>query len=129
MKNPPLPINELDRIKALEGYCVMDSPREDAFDGITKLASQICNTPTALVSLLDSDRQWFKSRVGCGISETPRHLSFCQYAIMEDDIYEVTDALENELFFNNPLVTGTLNIRFYAGAQIKDENGYNLGVL
>lgn len=129
MKNPPLPVDELDRIKALDRYCVMDSPRESTFDGITKLASEICNAPISLVSLLDSDRQWFKSRVGLDAVETPRNISFCQFAIMGNDIYEITNALENELFSKNPLVTGDPNIRFYAGVPLKDEDGYKLGTL
>ncbi|HEY4619217.1 MAG TPA: PAS domain S-box protein [Flavobacterium sp.] len=129
MKIPPLPANELDRLKALESYSIMDSLPEKEFDALTQLASYICGTPIALVSLLDEDRQWFKSSVGLDVSETPRDISFCQYAIMGDEVYEVDNALENELFANNPLVTGDPNIRYYAGAPLRDSNGINLGSL
>ncbi|MFE3866614.1 PAS domain S-box protein [Flavobacterium sp. LS2P90] len=129
MKIPPLPLNESDRLNALESYSVMDSLPEKEYDAITQLASYICGTPIALVSLLDKERQWFKSSVGLGVSETPREFSFCQYAIMGEEVYEVTNALENKLFTDNPLVTGNSDIRFYAGAPLKDENGFNLGSL
>jgi PAS domain S-box-containing protein len=129
MKNPPIPFNELDRLKALESYSIMDSLPEKEYDSITQLASYICGTPIALVSLLDGERQWFKSSVGLGATETPRNISFCQFAIMDNEIYEVNNALDNELFAVNPLVTGNPNIRFYAGAPLKDSDGYNLGTL
>lgn len=129
MKTPPIPANELDRLKALDRYSIMDSLPEKEYDALTQLASHICGTPIALVSLLDQERQWFKSSVGLDVSETPRDLSFCQYAIMGDEVYEVDNALENELFANNPLVTGNPNIRYYAGAPLTDSNGFNLGSL
>lgn len=129
MKKNPIPENEIERLKALKEYSIMDSLAEKEYDAITQLASYICGTPIALVSLLDEERQWFKSSVGLGVTETPRSFSFCQYAIMGDDIYEVNNAMENELFTENPLVTGNPNIRFYAGAPLKDENGFNLGSL
>ena len=129
MKKYPKPTNELERIKALKKYAIMDSLPEKEYDAITKLASFICGTPISLVSLLDEERQWFKSTVGIDATETPREISFCQHAIMGDDVYEITNALEDAKFVDNPLVTGNPNIRFYAGAPIKDENGYNLGTL
>lgn len=129
MKKFPQPTNELERIKALKKYAIMDSLPEEEYDAITKLASFICGTPISLVSLLDEDRQWFKSTVGIDAKETPREISFCQYAIMSDDVYEINNALEDVQFVDNPLVTGDPNIRFYAGAPIKDENGFNLGTL
>ncbi|MFV5697943.1 PAS domain S-box protein [Flavobacterium sp. ZT3R17] len=129
MKKNPIPENEIERLKALKEYSIMDSLAEKEYDAITQLASYICGTPIALVSLLDEERQWFKSSVGLGVTETPRSFSFCQYAIMGDDIYEVNNAMKNELFMENPLVTGNPNIRFYAGAPLKDENGFNLGSL
>ncbi|MFV5692713.1 PAS domain S-box protein [Flavobacterium sp. LT1R49] len=129
MKKNPIPENEIKRLKALKEYSIMDSLPEKEYDSITQLASYICETPIALVSLLDEDRQWFKSTVGLEVTETPRNLSFCQYAIMGDEVYEVNNATENETFANNPLVTGNPNIRFYAGAPLKDENGFNLGSL
>ncbi|MDI1304927.1 MAG: PAS domain S-box protein, partial [bacterium] len=129
MKIPPLPLNELERLKALESYSVMDSLPEKEYDSITQLASYICGTPIALVTLLDGERQWFKSNVGLRATETPREISFCQYAIMNNEVYEVSDALENEIFVDNPLVTGNPNIRFYAGAPLQDADGFNLGSL
>jgi PAS domain S-box-containing protein len=129
MKETPIIPNELDRLKALESYSIMDTLPEKEYDAITEMASLICGTPISLISLVDHDRQWFKSSVGLGIDQTSRDFSFCHYTIMGDDVYEVTNALENELFANNPLVTGNPNIRFYAGAPLKDSNGFNLGSL
>lgn len=113
----------------MESYSIMDSLPEKEYDSITQLASYICGTPISLVTLLDENRQWFKSSVGVGVAETPRDVSFCQYTIMGEDIYEVPNALENEIFVNNPLVTGNPNIRFYAGVPLQDTNGFNLGSL
>jgi PAS domain S-box-containing protein len=129
MKEIPTISNEADRLKALESYSVMDSLPEKDFDAITQLAAYICDTPISLVSLLDKDRQWFKSSVGLEVKETPKAISFCQYSIKEDEVYEVQNALENELFADNPLVTGNPDIRFYAGAPLKDKEGFNLGTL
>jgi len=129
MKIPPLPLNESERLKALESYSVMDTLPEKEYDSITQLASYICGTPIALVSLLDGERQWFKSNVGLGATETPREFSFCQYAILDNEVYEVPNAIENETFANNPLVTESPNIRFYAGAPLQDADGFNLGSL
>ncbi|CAM2885165.1 PAS domain S-box protein [Flavobacterium frigoris] len=129
MKKPILPLNESERLNALESYSIMDSRPEKEYDSITQLASYICGTPIALISLLDENRQWFKSRIGLGASETPREISFCQYTIMGEEVYEVTNALENEIFANNPLVTSNPDIRFYAGAPLQDANGFNLGSL
>lgn len=129
MKKPILPPNESERLKVLDGYSIMDSLPEKEYDAITQLASYICETPIALVSLLDEDRQWFKSRIGLDADETPRDISFCQYTIMGDELFEVNNALENETFANNPLVTGYPNIQFYAGVPLRDTTGYNLGSL
>lgn len=129
MKEIPTISNEQDRLKALESYSVMDSLSEKDFDSITQLASYICNTPISLISLLDKDRQWFKSSVGLEVKEIPKAISFCQYAIKGDEVYEVQNALENQLFADNPLVTGNPDIRFYAGAPLKNDEGFNLGTL
>ncbi len=129
MMKIPKPANERERLKALASYSIMDSLSEKEYDSITQLAAYICETPIALVSLVDHDRQWFKSKVGLDVSQTPREISFCQYTIMNDDLFEVNDALDDETFFDNPLVTGDPNIRFYAGTPLKDSNGFNLGSL
>jgi PAS domain S-box-containing protein len=129
MKEIPTISDEQDRLKALESYSVMDSLPEEDFDAITQLASYICDTPIALVSLLDRDRQWFKSTVGLEIKEYPKSISFCQYAVKGNEVYEVQNALEDELFSDNPLVTGNPDIRFYAGAPLIDDEGFKLGTL
>lgn len=127
--NAPLPSNEEDRLKALKEYNILDTLAEKEYDAITRLAAYIAGTPIALISLLDEERQWFKSDFGLGASETPREISFCQHAIMHDNLFEVTNAAENEGFKNNPLVTGDPNIRFYAGMPLKTPEGYNIGTL
>ena len=121
------PKNEDQRLAALKSYEILDSEQEETFDRITKLASLICETPIALISLLDEERQWFKSKVGLSVDETPRCISFCQFAIMGDECFEVNDAKADERFKNNPLVTEAPAIRFYAGCPLKDQNGLNLG--
>jgi GAF domain-containing protein len=129
MKKSIVPLNEVERLKALEQYSIMDSLPEKEYDAITQLASFICETPIALLSLLDEKRQWFKSSVGLAVTETSREISFCQHTIMGADVYEVNNAIENKIFTNNPLVTGNPDIRFYAGAPLRDRNGFNLGSL
>ncbi|WP_394995905.1 PAS domain S-box protein [Emticicia sp.] len=128
-KNLPVPANEKERLEALLSYDVLDTSFEEDFDNITKLASYICQVPIALISLIDDKRQWFKSRIGLDLPETPREISFCQYAIMDGEILEIPDALENDNFKDNPLVTGSENIRFYTGAPLTTPEGYNIGTL
>lgn len=125
----PVPENEEARLAALMHYEIMDSDPESQFDDLTQLAAEICGVPISLVSLVDGERQWFKSVVGLGAKETPREISFCQYAIMEPEIFEVENALEDDRFESNPLVTDDPSIRFYAGAPLIDENGHALGTL
>lgn len=125
----PIPENEQQRLEALKSYAILDSLEEEEFDRITELASIICGAPIALVSLIDENRQWFKSNRGLNIKETSREISFCQYAIMDDQILEVENATEDHRFADNPLVTGDPNIKFYAGYPLTDPEGYNLGSL
>ena len=128
MKSKESP-NEPGRLAALDRYAVLDTPAEVEFDDFTKLASQICQTPIALISLLDERRQWFKSKVGLEVAETPRNLSFCQHTIQGSELLEIPDARQDERFRDNPLVTGEPRIRFYAGALLTTPDGYNLGTL
>ena len=129
MTHTPVPINETERVKALEQYKILDTLSEQEFDRITELASIICNVPVSLVSLVDENRQWFKSVLGLEIQETNRDISFCRYAILGSELLEVPDATKDSRFHHNPLVTGDPNIRFYAGFPLIDPNGYALGTL
>lgn len=108
---------------------VLDSDPEEAFDAATRLAALICQTPTALVTLVDDDRQWFKSRVGFTAQETPRDASFCAHAILQPGPLVVRDTQDDERFRDNPLVLKTPYIRFYAGAPLATIDGFNLGTL
>jgi PAS domain S-box-containing protein len=125
----PLPKNEQERLNALEKYNVLDTLEESEFNRLVELASIICKTPIALVSLVDEKRQWFKARVGLDVQETPREISFCQHTILGDELFEVEDALQDDRFKDNPLVTNVPDIRFYAGYPLKDPEGYNLGTI
>ena len=125
----PLPANEAERLASLHALHVLDTLPEEAFDDITRLAAAICGTPTALVSFIDADRQWFKSRVGMTASETPRDVAFCAHALLDDVPLVVPDATQDERFAANPLVTGETAIRFYAGAQIVSPDGLKLGTV
>jgi len=126
---PPIPANEAERLKTLRGYCVLDTEPEAVFDELTQVASRICNTPIALISLVDETRQWFKSRVGLDAAETPREMAFCAHALAQSELLEVPDALDDARFATNPLVTGAPNIRFYAGAPLIAPNSCKIGTL
>lgn len=120
---------EQSRLNALEEYNILDTAPEEKLDNLAALASYICGTPISLISLVTQNRQWFKAKVGLEINETPRSMSFCQHAILEDDVLEIPDTMQDIRFFSNPLVTGNPNIRFYAGAPLVNTEGYKLGTL
>lgn len=117
------------RLQALAAYDILDTPREAAFDEIAQLAADICGTPIAVVNLVGADRQFFKAEVGLGVRETPLETSFCAHAILEEDYLEIPDASCDPRFEGNPLVTGEANLRFYAGALLKDDAGMPIGTL
>ena len=125
----PLPKNEKQRLKVLWQYEVLDTVPEEIFDDLTELAARICGAPLALISLVDENRQWFKSRVGVTQTETARDISFCAYTILQNDLFIVPDATLDKRFANNPLVTSDPKIRFYAGAPLVTPDGHALGAL
>ncbi|WP_296272245.1 ATP-binding protein [Pseudomonas sp. UBA6323] len=129
MNPAPIPGNEQQRLAALHSLELLDSPPEAMFDHITALAAQICDTPIALISLVDAQRQWFKSRVGLDAEQTARELAFCAHAVHADALLEVDNALEDARFRDNPLVTSAPDIRFYAGVPLHDGKGLALGTL
>jgi GAF domain-containing protein len=125
----PIPVDEALRLKALRNYAILDTEPDAAFDDITRLAASICDTPIALVSFVDEDRQWFLSRHGTELRETDRCLAFCAHAIFEQELFEVPDASVDERFLDHPMVIEDPNIRFYAGALLTSPDGQNIGTL
>jgi diguanylate cyclase (GGDEF)-like protein len=129
MKTPARPPDETQRLRTLQSLRVLDTPSDQHFDQITRLAQRLLDVPMALVSLVDSHRQWFKSRQGLDATETPRDVSFCGHTILGDEVMVIEDALLDERFHDNPLVAGEPKIRFYAGYPLRAPNGHKLGTL
>ncbi len=129
MLAPGKPDNEAVRVKNLQSLKLLDTAPEERFDRLTRLARRLFDVPIALVSLVDANRQWFKSNAGLDATETPRSVSFCAHAILQDHIMEISDAELDERFRDNPLVTGLPGIRFYAGHPLGLEDGSKLGTL
>lgn len=125
----PIPENETERLNTLRGYGILDTHPEERFDDLTRLAASICDAPISFISLVDEDRQWFKSKVGMEERQTPREVAFCAHCIMSSDLFVVPDASRDPRFAANPLVLGEPHIRFYAGAPLAAPNGHHLGAL
>ena len=129
MDTPDFPVNEVVRLETLRGLRLLDSEPEERFDRLTRLAKRMFGVSVALVTLVDSDRQWFKSSEGLDVCQTPRDISFCGHAILGDEVFVVPDTLADIRFHDNPLVTNPPRIRFYAGCPISFSNGAKLGTL
>ncbi|MBA3898877.1 MAG: GAF domain-containing sensor histidine kinase [Bacteroidetes bacterium] len=129
MAIPKKPIDEQDRLSELFQFSILDSEPEQDFDEIVQLASAICECPISLISLIDQNRQWFKARIGLNVSETERNVAFCAHTILGKDIMIVEDATKDNRFFDNPLVSGKPDIRFYAGMPLISSAGFNMGSL
>ena len=123
------PVNEAARLAALRGYGVLDTPIEAAFDDIVAIAAQVCGTPIAVVNLIDAGRQWFKAEMGLGVRETPLDTSICAHAILQPGLFEIPDLTADDRFDCNPLVTGDMGLRFYAGALLQTPEGLPLGTV
>ena len=128
MKAPKFPTNEEERLIAVKSYSIIDTLPESDYDNLTELAATICDVPIALITILDKQRNFFKSHYGISFNESPRELSFCGHAILEDDIFIVNDAREDIRFVDNPLLEEQ-NVVFYAGVPLLDPSGFKLGTI
>src|SRR5687767_3392329 len=129
MLKAPIPPDEPQRMQTLREYKVLDTAPEAVYDDIAHVCAGVCDTPVALIALIDGTRNWFKARVGVDLSESPRDISFCGHAILGEQIFEITDATMDDRFADNPLVASQPNIRFYAGAPLVTPDGYKLGTI
>ena len=129
MQPPAKPRDERTRLETLRSLKLLDTSPSERFDRLTRIARRMFGVPVSLVSLVDDNRQWFKSRQGLDATETPRDISFCGHAILGDDIFIVPDATKDNRFVDNPLVTDDPNIRFYAGVPLVVSNGSKIGTL
>ena len=125
----PVAPDEAARLRALRELGVLDTAPEERFDRLTRLAQDMFQTPIALVTLVDEERQWFKSNRGLGVGETPRDVAFCAHAILDDQVLVIPDAKADPRFADNPLVTSDPDIRFYAGAPLSTSDGHAVGTL
>ncbi|RAR83198.1 GAF domain-containing protein [Paracidovorax anthurii] len=125
----PLPDNEAERLRALRDLMLLDTSPEERFDRVVRFAAEQLDAPMALVSLVDEQRQWFKSRIGIALEETARDISFCAHAILQPEVFIVEDARLDHRFAGNPMVTGEAHIRFYAGAPLQAPGGERIGTL
>jgi len=125
----PLPSNEAARIRALQQLLILDTSPEQQFDDMAQVAAAVTGCPIALVSLIDTNRQWFKAKCGLDAAETDRGIAFCAHAILGSELFEVPDATSDERFAANPLVTGAPGIRFYAGMPLLSKRGFAYGTL
>jgi len=129
MKTAPIPANEAQRLATLRKLHILDTGPEERFDAIVDFAASEFDVPIALVSLVDQDRQWFKANVGLPVPQAPRDISFCGHAIQNRELFVVEDALNDERFCDNPLVTDNPHVRFYAGAPLRMKDGTVAGTL
>lgn len=129
MQPPAIPANEIERLHVLHALAILDTQAEERFDRLTRIATRMFDVPIALVSLVDTNRQWFKSCMGLPVLETPRDISFCGHAILGNDTFVINDASKDPRFLDNPLVTAAPHIRFYAGRPIRTMRGFKIGTL
>ena len=129
MTPAPVPADEADRLNALRDLLLLDTPPEERYDRLARFVAEQLDMPIALLTLVDGQRQWFKSRVGVEATQTPRDISFCGHAIMGNALFVIEDASSDPRFSDNPLVVGEPHIRFYAGAPLSSPSGYHIGTL